>query len=145
MEIQQPSNNTDNKCHSTGAVIHQGDNLTGAGSGDDEQIKIDLTKLPAGYDRIVIVVNIFMSKVSGIHFGKIRNCYMRICELYNMGPELCRYTLSENSEYDKMTAMIFGEFTKENGIWVFHALGQGTKDGSIEKLAKHYKKDLKKQ
>ena len=129
-----------NKRHFTGAVVHHGDNLTGNGDGDDEQIEIHLNKLPFEYDKIVIVVNVFMSKVSGIHFGKIRNCYMRICELYNMGPELCRYTLSDNPEYDKMSAMILGEFTRINGIWVFHALGQGTKDGSIEKLAKRYKK-----
>ena len=125
-----------NKCHSTGAVIHQGDNLTGAGSGDDEQIKIDLTKLPPEYDRLIIVVNIFMAKVLFQHFGKIKNCYMRLFE--DKGKELCRYTLSDSKEYDKKTAMIFGELVKENGTWVFHAIGEGTKDGTIDKLAKRF-------
>ena len=126
-----------NKHHSSGAVIHQGDNLTGAGKGDDEQIKIDLTKIPNGYDRIIIVVNIFMAKVLFQHFGKIRNCYMRLFE--DNGKELCRYTLSDSKEYDKKTAMIFGELVLENGSWVFHAIGEGTKDSSIEKLAKRFR------
>ena len=125
-----------NKCHSTGAVVHQGDNLTGHGSGDDEQIKIDLTKLPPEYDRLIIVVNIFMGKVLFQHFGKIKNCYMRLFE--NGGKELCRYTLSDSKEYDRKTAMIFGELVKENGVWVFHAIGEGTKDGTIDKLAKRF-------
>ena len=126
-----------NKVHSSGAVVHQGDNLTGSGDGDDEQIKIDLTKLPKGYDRIVIVVNIFMAKVKFQHFGKIRNCYMRLFE--QRGKELCRFTLSDNNEYNKMTAMIFGELVLEDGSWVFHAMGEGTKDSTIEKLASRFK------
>ncbi len=126
-----------NKKHSSGAVIHQGDNLTGEGAGDDERIIIDLTKMPANYDRIIIVVNIFMSVIKRQHFGKIKNCYMRICE--QKGKELCRYTLSENPEYDKKSAMIFGELIKQNDSWIFHAIGQGTSDHSISGLASHFK------
>ena len=123
--------------HSSGAVIHHGDNLTGDGDGDDEQITIDLMKLPSGYDRIVIVVNIFMSFVKRQHFGKIKNCFIRLCD--QKGKELCRYTLSENGEYDKKTAMIFGELLKQGETWIFHAVGQGTNDNSIEALASHFK------
>lgn len=123
--------------HKSGAVKHKGDNLTGHGDGDDEQIVIDLKKVPQKYDRIVIVVNIFFSKIRRQHFGKIKNCYMRLCD--HKGKELCRYTLSKNSEYDKKTAMIFGELIKQNDIWIFHAIGQGTNDNSISKLASRFK------
>ena len=127
-----------NKRHSSGAVIHGGDNLTGHGSGDDERITISLDRVPAGYDRIIIVVNIFLSRITRQHFGKIRNCYMRLFD--TSGKELCRYTLSDNSEYNKKSAMIFGEFTKENECWIFHAIGEGTKDHSIGSLAKRFKR-----
>ena len=125
------------KKHSSRAVIHHGDNLTGYGDGDDEQIEIHLRKLPREYDRIVIVVNIFMSDVSHLHFGNVRNCYMRMCD--TRGMELLRYTLSDNFEYNGMPAMIFGEFTKENGVWIFHAIGQGTPDNSIDELANRFR------
>ena len=123
--------------HFSGAVVHQGDNLTGAGDGDDEQIVIDLTAVPPSYDRIVVVVNIFMSRIKMQHFGKIRNCYMRLCD--NTGKELCRYTLSDSAEYNHKSAMIFGELLKQNDVWIFHAIGQGTNDHSIGGLAKHFK------
>ena len=126
-----------NKCHSSGAVLHHGDNLTGDGAGDDERITIDLTKMPPTYDCIVIVVNIFLSLIKMQHFGKIKNCYMRICD--QKGKELCRYTLSENGEYNKKSAMIFGELLKQDDVWVFHAIGQGTNDHSIDRLAARFK------
>ena len=126
-----------NKCHHSGAVLHHGDNVTGNGAGDDERITIDLTKMPPTYDRVVIVVNIFLSRIKMQHFGKIKNCYMRICD--QNGKELCRYTLSENGEYNKKSAMIFGELLRQDDVWVFHAIGQGTNDHSIERLAKRFK------
>ena len=69
--------------------------------------------------------------------GKIKNCFIRLCD--QKGKELCRYTLSENGEYDKKTAMIFGELLKQGETWIFHAVGQGTNDNSIEALASHFK------
>ena len=123
--------------HISGAVVHQGDNLTGDGDGDDEQIVIDLTAMPPQYDRIVIVVNIYMSRIKMQHFGKIKNCYMRLCDMN--GKELCRFALSDSKDYDKKTAMIFGELLKQNDSWIFHAIGQGTNDHSIGALANHFK------
>ena len=83
-----------------------GDNLTGAGDGDDEQILVDLTALPEVYDKVVFVVNIYQAAQRRQHFGLIENAFIRICDA-ETGQELCRYNLSEN--YDGMTAMVFGE------------------------------------
>lgn len=85
----------------------------------------------------MIVVNIFLSLIKMQHFGKIKNCYMRICD--QKGKELCRYTLSENGEYNRKSAMIFGELLKQDDVWVFHAIGQGTNDHSIDRLAASFK------
>ena len=120
--------------HSTGAVEHMGDNLTGAGEGDDEQIVVDLSRVPAEYDRIVLVVNIYQAVQRRQHFGMIQNAFIRIVDARN-NQELCRYNLSEN--YDNMTAMIFGEVYRNNGEWKFNAIGSGFQ-GGLAALCGHY-------
>jgi len=124
-----------NLTHYTGAVQHMGDNLTGAGEGDDEQIVIDLQRVPQQYDKIVIVVNIYSAYKRHQHFGMIQNAFIRIVNAAN-GQEMLKYNLSEN--YNGMTAMIFGEIYRYNGEWKFGAVGSGTNDGSISDLAKRY-------
>lgn len=124
-----------NLTHQSKSVLHQGDNLTGAGEGDDEQIIIELNKLPAQYDRIVFVVNIFRAVARHQHFGMIRNAFIRIVDARN-NQELCRFNLSEN--YDQMTAMIFGEVYRHGSEWKFNAIGQATTDPSLEALSKRY-------
>ncbi|MBR2571035.1 MAG: TerD family protein [Clostridia bacterium] len=124
-----------NLAHKSGAVRHMGDNLTGAGEGDDEQILVELNKLPETYDRLVFVVNIYRAAEKKQHFGMIRNAFIRVCDGDN-NQELCRYNLSEN--YDGMTAMVCGEVYRRNGSWKFNAIGQATTDGSISALAKRY-------
>ena len=84
-----------NLTHKSGAVKHMGDNLTGAGDGDDEQIVIELERLPAEYDRIVFVVNIYQAVQRRQHFGMIQNAFIRIVDARN-GQELCKFNLSEN-------------------------------------------------
>ena len=121
--------------HRSGAVQHMGDNLTGAGAGDDEQIVIELDRVPAEYDRIVMVVNIYQAMARKQHFGMIRNAFIRIVDARNT-QELCRYNLSEN--YDDMTAMIFGEVYRHNGEWKFNAIGQATKDPGLGELSRRY-------
>ncbi|MBM6724510.1 MULTISPECIES: TerD family protein [Oscillospiraceae] len=121
--------------HPTGAVRHMGDNLTGAGAGDDEQIVIQLQQVPAEYDRIVFVVNIYQAVQRNQHFGMIRNAFIHIMDARN-NQELCRYNLSEN--YDGMTAMIFGEAYRHNGEWKFNAIGQGTTDPGLPELCRRY-------
>ena len=124
-----------NLTHSTNCVKHMGDNLTGAGDGDDEQIFVDLKGLPAIYDKIVFVVNIYQAAERKQHFGMIRNAFIRICD--DNGTEMCKYNLSEN--YNNMTAMVFGELYRHNGAWKFNAIGQPTTDNNIEALARRFR------
>ncbi|TGY91537.1 TerD family protein [Petralouisia muris] len=121
--------------HDSGAVLHMGDNLTGAGDGDDEQIAVDLSMIPAQYDRIVIVVNIYQAVERRQHFGMIQNAFIRLVDGRNNN-EMCKYNLTE--DYSGMTAMIFGEVYRYNGEWKFNAIGQGTNDRSVGELANRY-------
>lgn len=121
--------------HSSGAVNHQGDNLTGAGDGDDEQIIVDLKKVPEQYQKIVFVVTIYQARERGQHFGLIRNAFIRIVDASN-GSELCKFDLSE--DYSGSTAMIFGELYRYNGEWKFSAVGQPTNDNGISDMAKRF-------
>lgn len=121
--------------HKSGAVKHMGDNLTGDGEGDDEQIFVDLLKLPRKYDKIVFVVNIFHFFKTKQHFGMIKNAFMRIVD-EESGRELCRFALSDN--YDGMKAVIFGELYRRENKWLFSPIGQGTTDDSVQELALHY-------
>ena len=121
--------------HPSGAIVHTGDNLTGEGEGDDEQILVDLTAVPADYDKLVFVVNIYDCESRKQDFGMIANAFIRICD-ERTGEEFCRYNLSES--YAGMTAMIFGEIYRHNGEWKFNAIGQGTKDKGLNELARRY-------
>lgn len=122
--------------HRCGAVIHMGDNLTGAGEGDDEQIMVDLSSMPESYNKIIFVVNIYQAVQRNQHFGMIQNAFIRLVNAEN-NTEICKYNLSEN--YDNMTAMIFGEIYSHQGEWKFNAIGQGTTDVSITSLSNQYK------
>ena len=124
-----------NLVHKSGTVRHMGDNLTGAGEGDDEQILMDLSKIPAEYDRIVIVVNIYDAVRRKQQFCLIRNAFIRLVDGRN-NREMCKYNLTE--DYSGMTAMIFGEIYRYNGEWKFSAIGQGTNDPSLGDLCKRY-------
>ncbi len=124
-----------NLTHASGCVRHMGDNLTGAGDGDDEQILVDLASLPQQYDKIIVVVNIYQAMERRQHFGMIRNAFIRICDA-ETNQELCKYNLSEN--YNGMTAMVFGELYRYNGEWKFNAIGQATQDNGIGALAQRF-------
>ena len=115
--------------------MHMGDNLTGEGDGDDEQIVIDLNQVPSEYDRIVIAVNIYQAEARNQHFGMIKNAFVRLVDARNNN-EMCIYNLTEN--YSRQTAMLFGEVYRYNGEWKFSAIGQGTSDKSIGDFAKRY-------
>lgn len=121
--------------HMTGTVQHMGDNLTGAGDGDDEQIIVDLSQIPQNYDKIVIVVNIYQALLRRQHFGLISNAFIRLVDA-RTNTEMCKYNLSEN--YSGMTAMIFGEIYRYNGEWKFNAIGQGTNDPGLGELTRRF-------
>jgi tellurium resistance protein TerD len=109
-----------------GSVEHTGDNLTGAGEGDDEQIKVDRAAVPGEVDRIVFPVSIYEADVRGQNFGQVRNAFIRVVNQAD-GAELARYDLSEDASSE--TAMIFGELYRYNGEWKFRAVGQGYASG----------------
>lgn len=111
--------------HSSGAIVHHGDNLTGAGDGDDECIVVEPSKLPQGVEKLVFVVNIYDAHNKKQHFGMIENAFIRIVDMSN-NQEICRYNLSEN--YSGMTGLIAGEIYLKNGAWKFNAVGQGVQN-----------------
>lgn len=126
-----------NLTHYSGAIVHQGDNLTGEGEGDDEQIMVDLAKLPAEIDKLVFTVNIYDANVRNQHFGMIRNAFIRLVDMSN-NQELCRYSLTD--DYSGMTGMIVGEIYRRNGEWKFNAVGQGVANASrLASLINMYK------
>ena len=116
-----------NLVHSSGAIVHQGDNLTGAGDGDDEQIMVDLPNIPANIDKLVFVVNIYDANVRHQHFGLIRNAFIRLVDLSTQ-KEICRFNLSD--DYSGRTGLVVGEIYRHNGEWKFNAIGQGVTEAS---------------
>ncbi|MBO5287493.1 MAG: TerD family protein [Clostridia bacterium] len=122
--------------HKSGAVAHMGDNITGEGDGDDEQISIDLKTIPSQYDRIVIVVNIYDANARRQHFGLIQNAFVRVFDV-DTNKEICKYDLSEN--YDGMTTVICGELVKEGNEWKFNAVGQANKDPNLQTIISRYR------
>ncbi len=121
--------------HASGTVQHMGDNLTGAGDGDDEQVIVDLAKIPAQYDKIVIVVNIYQAMKRKQHFGMIKNAFCRLVD-GSKNTEMCKYNLTD--DYSGATALIFGEIYRHNGEWKFNAMGQGTNDPGLGELSNRY-------
>lgn len=121
--------------HASGTVQHMGDNLTGAGEGDDEQVVVDLAGVPSQYDRIIIVVNIYQAFQRKQHFGLIQNAFCRLVDGSNNN-EMYKYNLTD--DYSNMTALIFGEVYRHNGEWKFSAIGQGTTDPGLSELVGRY-------
>ncbi len=115
-----------NLVHSSGSVQHMGDNLTGAGDGDDEQIKIILSDVPSNITKIVFCVAIYDAEVRRQNFGQVNNAFIRIYNEEN-GQELLRYDLGEDFSIE--TAAVFGEVYKYNGEWKFNAIGSGYQGG----------------
>ena len=119
---------------SDGSVVHSGDNRTGEGDGDDEQVKIVLSKIPAEIDKVAIAVTIHEGEQRGQSFGQVSNAFIRIVNEQG-GSEIVRYDLSEDASVE--TAMILGEVYRNAGEWKFRAVGQGFK-GGLGPLASNY-------
>ena len=112
--------------HPSGSVCHLGDNLTGAGDGDDEQIKIDLSKVPANISKVAFTVTIYDADSRRQNFGQVANAFVRIFNEAN-GEELLRYDLGEDFSIE--TAVVFGELYKNGEEWKFNAVGSGFQGG----------------
>lgn len=112
--------------HSSGSVKHLGDNTTGDGDGDDEQITIDLSLVPASITKIAFSATIYDAEARNQNFGQVNNAYIRIYNADN-NEELLRYDLGEDFSIE--TAVVFGEVYKNNGEWKFNAIGSGYQGG----------------
>lgn len=115
-----------NKSLYDGAVVHQGDNTTGQGDGDDEQIKLDLSRLPEHAKKIVVIVTIHEAAERSQNFGQVSNAYVRLLESSN-DKETLKYDLTEDASIE--TAMIFCELNRKDNGWSFAAVGAGKAAG----------------
>lgn len=120
--------------HPSGAVKHMGDNRTGDGEGDDEQIFVDLAKIPANIERIAVTVTIFDAEKRRQNFGQVSNAYCRMVN-DDTGEEIIRYDLGEDFSIE--TAMVVGELYRHNGEWKFNAIGSGF-SGGLAALCQNY-------
>ena len=123
-----------NLTHSSESVKHMGDNRTGEGDGDDEQIEIDLTKIPANIDKIAFTVTIYDADERRQNFGQVSNSYIHIQDMIT-GTDLIRYDLGEDFSIE--TAIVVGELYRHNGQWKFNAIGSGFQ-GGLAALCGHY-------
>ena len=123
-----------NKKHSSGAVEHMGDNRTGAGDGDDEVIKVDLSKTPANINAISFTVTIYDALVRKQNFGQVENAYIRIVNEEN-GEEILRYDLGE--DFSVENAIVIAELYKHNNEWKFNAIGSGF-ENNLEGLCANF-------
>lgn len=112
--------------HPSGSVIHLGDNLTGAGEGDDEQIKVQLQDVPANIQKIDFTVTIHQAVERNQNFGQVSNAYIRVLD-ETTGQELIRYDLGEDFSIE--TAVVVGQLYRYNGEWKFNAVGSGFQGG----------------
>ncbi len=117
-----------------GSVEHQGDNLTGAGEGDDEQVKVTLGGVPQDVQKIAFCVTIHEAEGRKQNFGMVSNAFIRVVNADN-STEIARYDLSEDASTE--TAMVFGELYRNGAEWKFRAVGQGF-NGGLGPLAKNY-------
>lgn len=124
--------------HVSGAVKHMGDNLTGDGDGDDEQIHVDLSAIPANVEKVAFTVTIYDADVRRQNFGQVSNAFIRIVD-ESTNQELIRYDLAEDFSIE--TAIVVGELYRHNGEWKFNAIGSGFQ-GGLAALCGHYGIDV---
>ncbi len=127
-----------NLCHSSESVKHLGDNLTGEGEGDDEQVQIDLSKIPANISKIAFTVTIYDAETRKQNFGQVSNSFIRIVDESN-NTELIRYDLGEDFSIE--TSFVVGELSRNGSEWKFNAIGNGFQ-GGLAALCAHYGIDV---
>ena len=123
-----------NAKHVSAGVEHMGDNLTGEGEGDDEQIKVNLAEVPANIEKIDFTVTIYEAETRKQNFGQVSNAYIRIFD-ESSNEELIRYDLGE--DFSVETAVVVGELYRNNGEWKFNAIGSGFQ-GGLKALCQNY-------
>jgi tellurium resistance protein TerD len=123
-----------NTVGANGSVEHTGDNRTGEGAGDDEQVKINLTNVPASIEKIAFAITIHDADDRSQNFGQVSNSYVRILN-EDTGAELIRYDLGEDFSIE--TAVVVGELYRHSGEWKFNAIGSGYQ-GGLGSLVKDY-------
>ncbi len=116
----------------SGHVIHSGDNTTGIGDGDDEQIEVHLKQLSAHYKRVVFIVSIYQGVARKHHFGMVKNAFIRALDA--TGREMTRFYLSEELEYQDRCTVIFGEVYHQRSEWFFRAVGEGYTSDDFREL-----------
>ena len=120
--------------HASGAVEHLGDNLTGAGEGDDEEIIVDLSKVPENVAKIDFTVTIYEAEERKQNFGQVENAFIRVVNKAT-NEELIRYDLGEDFSIE--TAVVIGELYRNKGEWKFNAIGSGF-EGGLAALCKNF-------
>lgn len=122
--------------HPSGHIWLTGDNRTGAGDGDDEQIIVQLNNLNEKYQRILFVVSIYQGIPRQQHFGLVKNAYIRAVD--SKGKELCRYDISADAAYNNMCSMTFAEVVRQGSGWQFKAVGAPNPADSFVEILKNY-------
>ena len=122
--------------HQSGAITHLGDNLTGKGEGDDEEILVDLPQVSGDITKLVFVVNIYNALQRKQDFGQVKNAFVRLVDLKN-NQEIARYNLSGET-YQGATGMILAEVYRQEDDWKMEAVGEGIKVNSLQEMMNHY-------
>ena len=118
-----------------GSIHHTGDNLTGDGDGDDEQIIISLDKVPRDFAKLAIIINIFRAYSRGQHFGQIKNCFVHVADM-DTNKELVYYDISGNGNFNGLTGIFVAEIYRYNGDWRLKAEGDGVKVRDIKEMVR---------
>jgi len=122
--------------HPSGNIWLTGDNRTGAGDGDDEQIIVKLDALDQKYKKIVFIVQIYQGRQNNQHFGMVENAFIRAVD--KRGKEITRYSLSGDHSFDNKYSMVFSELYRHNGDWKFRAIGEPYPTDNFVDLMKNY-------
>lgn len=118
-----------------GSINHMGDNLTGDGDGDDEQIMVDITRVPSSTHKLVFIVNIYNCVKRNQHFGMIKNAFIRIVNMAD-NKEMLRFNLTD--EYSNKTGLFVGEIYRNGSEWKFVAIGEGSMATGINDMIQKY-------
>ncbi len=122
--------------HNSGTIWLTGDNRTGEGEGDDEQIIVKLNDIPAAYSKIAFIVQIYKGEERGQNFGKVKNAYIRAVDARDR--EMTRFDLSGGSQYTDCRSMLFAELDRQGNDWKFNAIGAPSSSDTFITFLKQY-------